>query len=98
MKALGATACLVVLSMTAPAAENYRIESAERDGIPIIRLHDNRAKTVVSVAPSIGNIAFEMLVNGTNVLWFPFQSLSEFKSKPTMCGVPLLAPWANRLD
>lgn len=98
MKALGATACLIVLSMTAPAAENYRIESAERDGVPIVRLHDNRAKTVVSVAPSIGNNAFEMLVNGTNVLWFPFKSLSEFKSKPTLCGVPLLAPWANRLD
>jgi len=98
MKALDAAACLVVLSMIAPAAENYRVESAERDGIPVVRLHDTRAKTVVSIAPSIGNNAFEMLVNGTNVLWFPFTSLSEFKSKPTLCGVPLLAPWANRLD
>ena len=33
-----------------------------------------------------------------NLLWFPFHSLAEFQSKPVLCGIPFLAPWANRLD
>jgi aldose 1-epimerase len=39
-----------------------------------------------------------MLVNGKNVLWFPFKTVGEFKAKPRICGIPLLAPWADRLD
>src|SRR4051812_5358082 len=99
MKALVAASCLTILSMIpSPAAANYNVERTERDGIPVVRLQDVRAKTVVSVAPSIGNNAFEMLVNGKNVLWCPFPNLAEFKTKPPLCGVPLLGPWANRLD
>ena len=50
------------------------------------------------MAVGIGNIAYEYKVNGKNALYFPFGSLAEFKAKPTLCGVPFLAPWANRLD
>src|SRR5262245_24818581 len=39
-----------------------------------------------------------MKVNGHNVLRFPFPSVAAFKAKPQMCGIPLLAPWADRLD
>ena len=52
----------------------------------------------VSIATGVGNIAYEMKVNGKNILHFPFASLAEFKEKPSLCGVPFLAPWANRLD
>lgn len=95
---IAAASAVLVLSMSSPAAAKYGIERTERDGIPVIRLTDSRTNTVVSVVPSIGNNAFEMLVSGKNVLWCPFTSLAEFKAKPTLCGVPLLAPWANRLD
>jgi len=100
MKLFVAPAFLLLLSMqpSPGASTNYNVERAERDGMPIVRLQDARTRTVVSIVPSIGNIAFEMLVNGTNALWWPFKTLTEFKARPTLCGVPLLAPWANRLD
>jgi aldose 1-epimerase len=69
-----------------------------KDGVPVVRLDDRAHHTEVSVAPSIGNIAFEMKVNGKDVFYFPFQSLSEFRAHPTLAGNPLLAPWANRID
>ena len=39
-----------------------------------------------------------MTVNGSNVVWWPYASLDEFKAKPGLGGVPFLGPWANRLD
>jgi aldose 1-epimerase len=39
-----------------------------------------------------------MLVNGKNALYFPYNSVGEFQQKPRLCGIPLLAPWADRLD
>src|SRR5437870_5704341 len=52
----------------------------------------------VSLAPSIGNIAFEFSVHGKNILWFPFPGPDELKAAPVLCGIPFLAPWANRIN
>jgi aldose 1-epimerase len=79
-------------------APNYTATRASVDGIEVVRLTDARHKTEVSIVPSIGNIAFEMKVNGTNVLWTPYQTVAEFKAQPVNLGIPFLAPWANRLD
>jgi aldose 1-epimerase len=68
-----------------------------QDGVTDVELHDEAPRTVVSIAPSVGNIAYQMLVNGKNVLWFP-DALAEFAAKPRLSGIPLLAPWANRID
>jgi aldose 1-epimerase len=83
--------------MTAQVA-NYTAEKTTVEGVEIIRLTDRTHKTEVSIAPSIGNNAYEMKVNGKNVFWFPFDSVSAFQAKPAFCGNPFLAPWANRLD
>ena len=64
----------------------------------VVRLEDGKSQVIVSIAPSAGNIVFEMLVKGRNVLHFPYASLDEFKSNPGLAGVPFLGPWANRLD
>jgi aldose 1-epimerase len=64
----------------------------------VVELHDAATGTSVSILPSIGNIAFELKVKGQNVLRWPFASLDEFKTRPTMSGIPFLGPWANRLD
>ena len=48
--------------------------------------------------PSVGNTAFEMLVNGKNASGFPQSNLAEYKAKADSRRVRLLAPWANRLD
>ena len=41
-----------------------------------------RRQTVVSIVPSVGNIAFEMKVKGQNVLRWPYASVEEFKARP----------------
>ncbi len=87
-----------VLLPLASQAANYSASKAMVDGVEVVRLSDASHRTGVSIAASIGNIAYEMKVNGKNVFYVPFQSLGEFKNKPTLAGNPLLAPWANRID
>lgn len=71
----------------------------ERDGaIDIVVLSDASRYMEVRVAPSIGNMAYSFLVRGKDVLWFPFSSPAELRARPALCGVPFLAPWANRID
>jgi aldose 1-epimerase len=75
-------------------AQPYR---AQQTG-DIVRLEDTRAQTVVSILPSVGDVAFEMKVKGHDVLYWPFSSVAEFKARPEYSGIPFLGPWANRLD
>ena len=67
-------------------------------GVEVVVLTDTARKTEVTVAPSIGNMAYRMMVKGKNALWVPYENLGEMKAKPAMGAVPFLAPWANRLD
>lgn len=71
--------------------------SVRRGGDAIV-LRDEHHDASVSIAPSTGNLAFEMTVQGANVLHWPYASLAAFKARPEMCGIPFLGPWANRLD
>jgi aldose 1-epimerase len=77
---------------------NYSAQKIAVDGIEVVRLADTANKTYVSIVPSVGNFAYEMNVNGHNVLWWPYKTLTEFRANPGFAGVPFLAPWANRLD
>jgi aldose 1-epimerase len=83
-----------ILCWAAPAFAQY---AAQQNG-DVVRLEDAKSQTVVSIVRSVGNETFEMKVKGTNVLFFPFASLDEFKSRPSLSGIPFLGPWANRLD
>ncbi len=89
---------LVALLSVAPAipsaAERYA--ARQRDGV--IQLEDASTQTVVSIAPSIGDVTFGMTVKGHEILHFPYASLSEFRIRPGLAGIPFLGPWANRLD
>src|SRR4051812_11980591 len=71
---------------------------AKRSDGDVVHLEDSRNQTVVSVIPSVGNIAFELKVKGTNVLRWPYASVADFKARPALSAIPFLAPWANRLD
>ena len=65
----------------------------------VVRLEDAESRNVVSVSPAAGNNAFEMRIDGWNVLWFPYDSLDDFKARGQgRGGIPFLGPWANRLD
>jgi aldose 1-epimerase len=92
------TAITISLMPLMTVSANYSAERVRLDGIEVIRLSDARFKTVVSIAPSMGNNACEMTVNGKNILWSPYKTLAEFRDKPVQLGNPLLAPWANRID
>ena len=94
MKTLAVLALLHIMS----SAANYSANREKRDGIDIVRLSDSAHKTEVIVAPSFGNNAVDMKVNGKNIFWFPLGSLADYKAKPIFAGNPFLAPWANRLD
>jgi aldose 1-epimerase len=66
--------------------------------IEIIRLADAARGLEVCLAPSLGNMAYAFLVAGRNILWFPFPEPGALRAQPAFCGIPFLAPWANRID
>ena len=74
----------LILALAPPGARYNVTSAADR-----VELSDRATETVVSIAPTVGNIAFSMKVKGHDVLWWmPGQ----------MSGIPFLGPWANRLD
>ena len=75
----------------------YSARRAMVDGVETADLIDAAHGLEVSIAPSLGNMAYEFKAGGKNILWFPFHSPAAFPSDPRLCGVPFLAPWANRI-
>jgi len=84
--------CLTAIPAAARSAPAYR---AERTGTTI-RLTDAARDVVVSLAPSRGNVTFDMRVKGQPVLYSPVASIDD--PRAVRFGIPFLAPWANRLD
>jgi aldose 1-epimerase len=78
-------------------AQNYKAERVTDRGVNVIRLSDSAHGVEVSIAPSVGNMAYEMKVHGHNILWTP-AAIDELQKSPQLSGIPFLAPWANRLD
>jgi aldose 1-epimerase len=79
------------------AAQNYTAQKTSDHGVDIIRLTDAAHGVEVSIAPSIGNRAYEMKVHGKNILYMPAPDVSQLKQRPGLSGIPFLAPWANRM-
>jgi aldose 1-epimerase len=52
----------------------------------------------VSIATSFGNNAHSMVLEGREYLWKPRPTVAEWRANPASGGIPILAPWANRLD
>lgn len=77
---------------------NYAARQTRADGIDVVQLTDTAGEAELSIAPSVGNMAYEWKVKGRNFLYFPFTSVADFARQPRLCGVPFLGPWANRLD
>jgi aldose 1-epimerase len=90
-----AIVALVVALMPAPVGAQARY-SAKQIG-DVVQLRDTRTDTIVSVMTPLAN-AYEMVVKGQNVIRQTFASVDEFRGRPGLNGIPLLAPFANRLD
>jgi aldose 1-epimerase len=90
---IAAVAMMLCLAVSASAQARY---SAKQTG-DIVQLRDTRTDTTVSVMTSVSN-AYEMVVKGQNILRMPFATVDDFRARPGLNGIPLLAPFANRLD
>jgi aldose 1-epimerase len=91
---LACVACFVCLTTIPVTGQRYAVQ---RDG-DVVHLVDTGTDTRVSIAPSIGNIAFRMIVKGHDILRWPHADMAGFKSNPNMTGIPFMGPWINRLD
>jgi aldose 1-epimerase len=96
-RTLGLAVLFSILPLMSQAA-NYSAEKLTVDSVDIARLKDVAHAMEVSICPSVGNIAYDMTVNGKQILLPPYAALAEWKAKPGQSGIPFLAPWANRLD
>jgi aldose 1-epimerase len=76
----------------------YRAAQEREGQYPVVRLSETESGTELSVSPAFGAIGYDMHVGGKKVLWGPAASLSELIARPRLCGNPILAPWANRID
>ncbi len=92
------TALALFLLVSHSLAANYTARRVTVEGVDAIVLADARNKTEVTILPAVGNMGYEMKVNGRNVLGTPEGGLAKFAARPTMTGIPFLAPWANRID
>jgi aldose 1-epimerase len=89
---------LSLFSTPLMSAQPFSAGRSMIDGVPVVRLEDAAGGARVSIAPRVGNIAYEYVVNGKNAFFWPFESVAEFAKAPKLSGNPLLWPWANRLD
>jgi aldose 1-epimerase len=58
---------------------------------------DDGNRVEVAVVPSLGNRTIRMLVDGHNILYFPFENPEAARADSGLNGIPFLAPWANRM-
>ena len=76
----------------------YTAQRSTVDGIEVVQLGDAVHELAISIAPAVGNMAYEIKSAGENLLWFPYDGPGELARQPVLCGIPFLAPWANRID
>ena len=62
---------ILLLGVVVPVPAAAQPYEARQSG-DIVQLEDRASRTVVSIVTSVGNMAYEMTVNGHNILRFPF--------------------------
>jgi aldose 1-epimerase len=104
MRKLNVLVSTVIIAAISVAAFNaceqqpqYSAEIIDEQGEEVAVLRDRDNNTKVSIAVSVGNTMYELMVNDTNQLSFPL-SLKEYKNSPGKFGNPFLYPWGNRLE
>ena len=97
MKHLGLISALFLAVVATPglaiAQERYTVKTQG----DVVQLRDASADTTVSVLTPVNN-AYEIVVKGQNILRMNIKSVDDMRARPGLNGVPLLAPFANRLD
>ena len=62
-----------------------------------VRLADDASNVEAVIVPSFGNRTIRLLVEGENILHFPFETIPAAKADRSTNGIPFLAPWGNRM-
>ena len=89
-------AAVFVLLAIAPAASAQARYRMTRSG-DIVELQDTRAQIVVRVLTTASN-AYQMTVKGEDVIRRTWASIDDIRPRMGLNGIPLLWPFANRLD
>jgi aldose 1-epimerase len=97
MKRLRLALTLLAFALAAPGLAGAQTRYSVKTMGDVVRLRDTKTDTVVSVLTPVSN-AYEMVVKGENVIRMSLKSVDEMRARPGLNGVPLLAPFANRLD
>ncbi len=89
---------LFVLPTGGLAVGKYSVIKKTVEDHTTYHLLDSGRKMDFGLVPDVGNLGYEFQVNGRDVVIPPksFQSYKE--GKRLCCGIPFLAPWANRID
>ena len=97
MSRFAAAFLLFALAMSLNA-QSYRTTQTVIDGVSVVQLENPGGNERVSVAVSLGNLAYEFSVNDKNALYAPMDSLAAYAERPRLAGNPFLWPWPNRLE
>jgi aldose 1-epimerase len=84
---------LLAFAAAASAQARYRVTQTG----DVVELQDTRAQIVVNVLTTASN-AYRMTVNGEDVIRRTWTSLDDIRARMGLNGIPLLWPFANRLD
>ena len=80
-------ALFLPLAMSA-LAQPYTAQKTTADGIPVVRLNDNERGMVVSIAPTVGNNAYEMIVGAGTSSGFPTNPLQTSLASRSSAETP----------
>lgn len=75
----------------------HRIEEATNDGFPTLRLHSEGEDLIAEFAPTAGMIGCSLRHRGEEILGVR-KGLKAYGQTGSTMGIPLLHPWANRLE
>jgi aldose 1-epimerase len=91
---IAVAACVVLgIAFAASAQPRYTMT---RTG-DVIELQDTRAQVIVNILTTASN-AYRMTVKGEDVIRRTWASLDDIRPRMGLNGIPLLWPYANRLD
>jgi aldose 1-epimerase len=79
------------------AAGDYSVLIQVVEGHTTYHLRDASRHMDVGIVPDIGNFVYEFKVNGKDVLITPTSLAAYARDRKFCCGIPFLAPWANRI-
>jgi len=79
------------------AVSEYSVQIEKVEGHTTYHLRDSARHMDVGIVPDIGNFVYQFKVNGKDVLIPPASLAAYVKDRKFCCGIPFLAPWANRI-